>query len=201
MTASTGKILGFRRVWLLIALVTVATTFVACSGSGDNAGSGPVIIDSGGVGDDSGSAGVIGAAATPLGLPKPTATKPVNETPTPIPPDKTGDEEGTARLVDELSSEDYPRTSARTIEREFRNEPETAQQRIGKDFVIQGDVLEAGKDASGQPFVHFKAGAGRVTCHFEAITDAELLRFSPDGTNAVVGTVDSWDAENRILTV
>ncbi len=40
-----------------------------------------------------------------------------------------------------------------------------------------------------------------MTCHFEEITDAELLRFSPDGTNAVVGTIDAWDAENRILTV
>jgi len=36
---------------------------------------------------------------------------------------------------------------------------------------------------------------------FEIITDAELRRFTPDGTNSVVGTIDTWDAENRILTL
>lgn len=200
--AFTAKKLSGGRIWLMIALVTVVATFAACGGSGDNAGSGVVIVTAG-AGDisDAGS-GVIGGIDPDSGQGSPTATQAVQGgTPTPIPPDKTTDEEGTARLVDELSAETYPRTSARIIEREFRNEPQTAQQKIGNAFVIQGDVLEAGKDASGQPFVHFKAGAGRVTCHFEVITDAELLRFSPDGTNAVVGTVDAWDAENRILTV
>lgn len=191
------------RVGLLIALVSVTAVFVACGGSGDGTGSGPVIVTSG-TGTDTGS-GVIGGInpdSTVAGQTSATATSAgPSGTPTPTPPSRTADEEGTARLVDELSTDDFPRTSARILEREFRNEFETAKQKLDKAFVIQGDVSEAGKDAAGQPFVHFKAGLGRVNCLFEAITDAELLRFTPDGTNAIVGTIEAWDADNRILSI
>ncbi len=67
--------------------------------------------------------------------------------------------------------------------------------------MVQGDVLEAGANAAGESYVSFKAGLGRVTCIFQVITDAELRRFTPDGTNSVAGTIDTWDAENRVLTL
>ena len=133
--------------------------------------------------------------------PSPTVQKKVEATPTPTPPSKTIDEESTGGLVDELSADDYTRTSARDLEKEFRKSPDTANPKIGKQFVVQGNVLEAGTDADGESYVSFKAGKGRVTCIFEVITDAELRRFTPDGTNSVVGTIDTWDAENRILTL
>ena len=130
-----------------------------------------------------------------------TVEKNVEATPTPTPPSKTIDEESTGGLVDELSADDYTRTSARDLEKEFRKSPDTATPKIGKKFVVQGNVLEAGTNPDGKSYVNFKAGKGRVTCMFEIITDAELRRFTPDGTNSVVGTIDTWDAENRILTL
>lgn len=133
--------------------------------------------------------------------PSPTIQKKVEATPTPTPPSKTIDEKSTGGLVDELSADDYTRTSARDLEKEFRKSPDTATPKIGKQFVVQGNVLEAGTNPDGKSYVSFKAGKGRVTCMFEIITDAELRRFTPDGTNSVVGTIDTWDAENRILTL
>ena len=127
--------------------------------------------------------------------------KKVEATPTPTPPSKTIDEESTGGLVDELSADDYTRTSARDLEKEFRKSPDTANPKIGEQFVVQGNVLEAGTNTDGESYVSFKAGKGRVTCMFEIITDAELRRFTPDGTNSVVGTLDTWDPENRILTL
>ena len=133
--------------------------------------------------------------------PSPTAKKNVEATPTPTPPSKTIDEKSTGGLVDELSADDYTRTSARDLEKEFRKSPDTANPKIGEQFVVQGNVLEAGTNTDGESYVSFKAGKGRVTCMFEIITDAELRRFTPDGTNSVVGTLDTWDPENRILTL
>ena len=127
--------------------------------------------------------------------------KKVEATPTPTPPSKTIDEESTGGLVDELSADDYTRTNARDLEKEFRKSPDTANPKIGEQFVVQGNVLEAGTNTDGESYVSFKAGKGRVTCIFEVITDAELRRFTPDGTNSVVGTLDTWDPENRILTL
>lgn len=206
LVASTGNILNVRQVCLLIAFFTVAVALAAC-GSGDNAGSGVVIVTARPDSISGAGQGVIGAINPTPGTvvassPTPISTGQIVGSPTPTPPSRTTDEEeGTARLVDELSSDDYPRTSARTLEREFRSEFDTAKEKIGKAFVVQGDVLEAGKDASDQPFVHFKAGAGRVTCLFEVITDTELLRFTPNGANAVVGTIDAWNPEDRVLMI
>ena len=121
--------------------------------------------------------------------------------PTSTPPNKTVDEKITGKLVDVLSSDQYPRTNARNLEREFRREPETAKEKLGKSFLVQGDVLIAGTNDVNEKFVTFKAGKGQVTCIFADITDAELLRFTPAGTNSVTGTVESWDSENRILTL
>ena len=104
-------------------------------------------------------------------------------------------------IRDRLSSDQYPRTNARNLEREFRREPETAKEKLGKSFLVQGDVLIAGTNDVNEKFVTFKAGKGQVTCIFADITDAELLRFTPAGTNSVTGTVESWDSENRILTL
>ncbi len=205
--ASTVSRFRVRHFFLLAVLVSVAVTFAACGGNsdggdnGDDGPGGPVILEPG-QSDPGEGPGVVGAiVSTPVPNAAATATPRAVVSPTPTPPGKTADEAGTARLVDELSSDEFPRTSARIIEREFRNDFDTAKLKIGQAFVVQGDVIEAGKDDADQPFVHFQAGAGRVTCHFEAITEAELLRFSPGGTNAVVGTIDTWDADNRILTV
>lgn len=180
-------------------LILLIAGVSACGGSGDGpVGAGPVIVE---LGNES-SEPVPGAPlvdSTPT--PSPTIANEVAATATATPPSKTLDEISTGKLVDELSFDEYKRTSARDLEREFRKSPETAAEKVGKKFVVQGDVLEAGNDASGQPFVSLKAGLGRVTCLFKEITDAELRRFTPDGTNSVVGTVDTWDAENRVLTL
>lgn len=122
-------------------------------------------------------------------------------TPTPTPPPLTLTEELTSVLVDNLSAEEYPRTAARNLEATFRNEPEKIPGLLGKSFVIQGDVREAGRDSSGKTYVTFKAGAGAVTCYFEKISEAELLRLTPDGRNVVTGRIDSWNPDQRILTV
>ncbi len=204
MNASRMSRFSLSHAALLAVLAAAVLAIAACGDDGGDGGNGeapgPIIVEpaAGDVGD---GPNVVGAVPTLEGVPTVTPTPVRDATPTPTPPSRTTDEEGTGRLVDELSSDEFPRTSARVIECEFRNEPATAQQKIGKSFVVQGDVLDAGKDASGQPFVHFKAGAGRVTCFFEDITDAELLRFTPDGTNAIVGTIDAWDADNRVLTI
>ena len=79
--------------------------------------------------------------------PSPTIEKKVEATPTPTPPSKTIDEKSTGGLVDELSADDFTRTSARDLEKEFRKSPDTATPKIGKKFVVQGNVLEAGTDA------------------------------------------------------
>jgi hypothetical protein len=181
-------------------LIVLVAGIAACGGSEDDpVGTGPVFI---GLDPDQTSQPVMGA---PLAE---SSTDSANEVttdatpePTSTPPSKTIDEEVTGRLVDELSFNEYPRSSARDLEREFRKSPETANQKIGKQFVVQGDVLEAGDDAAVGRYVSFKAGLGRVTCVFEVITEAELRRFTPDGTNAVVGTIESWDADNRVLTL
>jgi len=199
----------FRKI-ALVALVALTAILVACGSSDDEAvGSGPVFVEL----PEGEAQPVMGA---PLAeVPKPTATvEPESETaavatstptpipsPTPTPPNKTIDEEQSGKLVDELSADEFPRTSARDLEREFRRTPETANEKIGKSFVVQGDVLEAGTNAAGESYVSFKAGLGRVTCVFQVITDAELRRFTPDGTNTVAGTIDTWDAENRVLTL
>jgi hypothetical protein len=122
-------------------------------------------------------------------------------TPTPTPPPLTLGEELTSVLVDTLSMEEYPRIPARTLESNLRDNPAGVPSYIGRSFVIQGDVREAGRDASGAPYVTFKAGAGAVTCWFEKISEAELRRLTPDGRTVVTGKLASWDAENRVLAV
>ena len=126
---------------------------------------------------------------------------PAAGTPTPTPPALTLTEEQTSVLVDNLSVEEFPRIPARDLEALFRNEPDRVPGLIGKAFLIQGDVRDAGRDSSGKPYVTFKAGAGAVTCHFEKISEAELLRMTPDGRNAVTGKTASWDLAQRLLMV
>lgn len=192
------------RLLATVLLFVLVAGFSACGGSNDGeVGSGPVFI---GLAPDETTQPIMGAPlAESTATPLPTEVSEAPSTPTPAPtstpPSKTIDEDITGRLIDELSFEDFPRTSARDLEREFRKTPETAELKIGKDFVVQGDVLEAGNDAAGDSYVSFKAGLGRVTCIFEIITEAELRRFTPDGTNSVVGTIDTWDSENRVLTL
>lgn len=200
------------RKFIITLLLTLTTVIAACGGSDDKpAGSGAVFID----GDHPTNQGdsVIGSqnleaanqqTVTPSeDTPDPTATpKPKTSVePTATAPSKTIDEELSGGLVDDLSTDDYPRTSARDLEREFRREPEAAAPKMGKSFVVQGDVLEAGVDDASDSYVSFKAGAGKVTCIFDVITDAELSRFTPGGTNAVVGTIEDWNATDRILTL
>ena len=187
----------------LVAFSLLMAALVACGSSDDKpAGTGPV-FETLAEGESEPVMGAPLAAA-----PDPTATTEskteataTTTPPTPTPPSKTIDEKLTGGLVDELSSEDYPRTNARDLEREFRKTPETANEKIGKSFVVQGDVLEAGANGAGDSYVSFKAGLGQVVCIFAVISDAELRRFTPDGTNSVVGTIDTWDADNRILTL
>ena len=118
-----------------------------------------------------------------------------------IPPLRTIDEEVTGELVGNISANEFPRTNARVLERSFRREEGFAEANIGKSFLIQGNVIVADRRDDGVAFVEFKAGNGKVTCEFEVISDPELRRFSPDGTNAVTGTVAAWDPETRLLEV
>ena len=187
------------RVVASILLIVLVAGFSGCGGSDDSpAGTGPVFIElTPGEAEPVMGAPLVAATATPT----PSAANEIVASPTPTPPNRTIDEEVTGRLVDELSFDEYPRSSARDLEREFRKTPETANEKIGKQFVVQGDVLVAGNDSAGDSYVSFKAGLGRVTCIFEIITEAELRRFTPDGTNSVVGTIDTWDADNRVLTL
>jgi hypothetical protein len=67
--------------------------------------------------------------------------------------------------------------------------------------VIQGDVRDSGRDASGNAYVTFGAGAGAVTCTFERISEAELRRLAPGGRNSVTGKIASWDPASRLLTI
>lgn len=206
----------FRKLIFTI-LLTLPTVIAACGGSDDAPTGGGVVLI---VGEEetNKAESVIGApnletanqqtvspssesddevALTPTTIPKPIVTV----EPTATAPSKTIDEKLSGGLVDDLSAEDYPRTSARHLEREFRREPEAAASKMGKSFVVQGDVLEAGVNDVSESYVSFKAGAGKVTCIFDVITEAELLRFSPGGTNAVVGTIDNWNDTDRILTL
>ena len=206
-----------HRIFNLVILSVLTITILACGNSVDEStSSGPTIIGEGWTNSDaalteetSKGIGVIGAPGNQTEAdPKATSISPTPTTvalatvaPTSTPPNKTVDEKITGKLVDVLSSDQYPRTNARNLEREFRREPETAKEKLGKSFLVQGDVLIAGANDANEKFVTFKAGKGQVTCIFANITDAELLRFTPAGTNSVTGTVESWDSENRILTL
>lgn len=121
----------------------------------------------------------------------PTAS-PVEGTPTPTPPPFTFSEKTTAVLIDTLES--TPRTSARQIVSDYRDEPSAAAARYkGKQVVIQGTIKEAGRDSAGNPFLVFNAGRGTLRCYFAVISEAELLRLTPGGTNATVGTVEAFN--------
>lgn len=120
-------------------------------------------------------------------------------TPTPTPPPVTLSEKITAVLIDTLV--DTPRTSARQIVSDYRDGVAAADAKYkGRPVVIQGTVKEAGIDADGQPYVLFAAGAGALRCTFVDISQPELLRLTPGGTNAAVGTVQSYDSENLLAT-
>ena len=138
-----------------------------------------------------------GTEIAPPSTPTPPALVPPTATPTP--PLRTIDEEVTGQLVDNISADEFPRTNARVLERSFRREEGFAEANVGKSFLIQGEVIVADRRDDGVAFVEFKAGRGKVACDFEIISDAELRRFTPDGTNAVTGTVAAWDPESRVL--
>ena len=187
----------------LAGLVTLLLALAACGG-GDGA-SGPKATPRG-------SGKVItptpflqvpipasGTEIAPQSTPTPTALIPPTATLTP--PLRTIDEEVTGELVGNISANEFPRTNARVLERSFRREEGFAEANIGKSFLIQGNVIVADRRDDGVAFVEFKAGNGKVTCEFEVISDPELRRFSPDGTNAVTGTVLAWDPETRLLEV
>lgn len=120
-------------------------------------------------------------------------------TPTPTPPPVTLGEKITAVLIDTLEA--TPRTSARQIVSEYRDGVAAADLRYrGKAMVIQGTVREAGFDSNGKPYVLFAAGAGALRCTFAEISRPELLRLTPGGTNAAVGTVESFDPDTLVAT-
>ncbi|MBI2965062.1 MAG: hypothetical protein HYY34_02530 [Chloroflexi bacterium] len=128
----------------------------------------------------------------------PTA-RPVEGTPTPTPPPFTFSEKTTAVLIDTLES--TPRTSARQIVTDYRDDPSVAEARYrGKPVVIQGTIKEAGRDSAGNPFVVFNAGRGTLRCEFAVISEPELLRLTPAGTNATVGTVEAFDPSELSVT-
>lgn len=138
------------------------------------------------------AAGYITSVATP------TPESPVG-TPTPTPPPVTLSEKITAVLIDTLES--TPRTSARQIVSDYRDGVAAADLRYrGKPVVIQGTVKEAGFDSGGNPYVLFAAGAGALRCTFVEISQPELLRLTPGGTNAAVGTVESFDPDTLVAT-
>jgi hypothetical protein len=123
----------------------------------------------------------------------------VRGTPTPTPPPFTFSEKTTAVLIDTLES--TPRTSARQIVSDFRDDPSAAEARYkGKQFVIQGTIKEAGRDSDGSPFLVFTAGRGTFRCYFAVISEPELLRLTPAGTNATVGTVTEFDPSDLKVT-
>ena len=187
----------------LAGLVTLLLALAACGG-GDGAsetsnaprGSGKVITPT------PLSTIPIPASGTEIAPPStPTPTAIIQPTATPTPPLRTKDEEVTGELVDNISANEFPRTNARVLERSFRREEGFAEANIGKSFLIQGNVIVADRRDDGVAFVEFKAGNGKVTCDFEIISDPELRRFTPNGTNAVTGTVAAWDPETRLLEV
>lgn len=136
--------------------------------------------------------------ATPT--PEPTGTVVVS-TPTPTPPLRTVDEEITGVLIDLLAGDEYPRTSARQIVNDYRDDPVAAEAKYrGKFPVIQGTVKEAGRDPDGAAWVAFSAGKGELRCIFEKITEAELSRLTPGGTNATTGSLEEFDPETLRVT-
>ena len=185
------------------ALGILVLALAACGGRDDGAtGPTPTPKGLGKVITPTPLAMVIPASGTeiaPVSTPTPTAV--IQPTATPTPPPRTIDEEITGELVDNISSEEFPRTNARVLERSFRREEGFAEANIGNSFLIQGEVIIAERREDGVAFVEFKAGRGKVTCDFEIISDAELRRFTPDGTNAVTGTIADWDPDERILSV
>ncbi len=184
-------------------LIVAAAALAACGGSDNGSGGGGSQAPKG-----------PGSVITPTPLPdypipasgteiapQSTATPTPVATATPTPPPRTVDEEITGELVDNISEEEYPRVSSRVLERDFRRTEGYAEANIGKSFLVWGEVIIAERRDDGVAFVEFKAGRGKVICEFEVITDAELRRLTPDGTNATTGTVASWDAENRVLSL
>lgn len=175
---------------------------VACGGSGAAAPTAPPAASAAGTvltGAGTGSQSLVpGSNVFAVATSTPT---PSVGTPTPTPPALTLTEEQTSVLADDLSVADFPRVPARDLEALFRNEPDRVPRLIGKSYLIQGDVRDAGHDSAGRPYVTFKAGAGAVTCHFEKISEAELLRMTPDGRNAVTGKVASWNSIERLMTL
>ena len=203
MTPQT--VIDVRHPALYLALAVLGTLLLvltACGG-GDGA-SGPKATPKGlgKVITPTPVAMLIPASGTEIAPPStPTPTALVPPTATPTPPLRTIDEEVTGQLVDNISAEEFPRTNARVLERSFRREEGYAEANIGKSFLIQGEVIVADRRDDGVAFVEFKAGRGKVTCDFEIISDPELRRFTPDGTNAVTGTIAAWDPETRLLEV
>jgi hypothetical protein len=184
----------------LAGLVTLSLAFAACGGGDGGSETSNAPKGSGKVITPTPFHMIIPASGTeiaPQSTPTPTAVIP--PTATPIPPLRTIDEEVTGELVDNISADEFPRTNARVLERSFRREEGFAEANIGKSFLIQGEVIIADRRDDGAAFVEFKAGRGKVVCDFEIISDAELRRFTPDGTNAVTGTVAAWDPESRVL--
>jgi len=122
--------------------------------------------------------------------------KKTGPTPTPFPTPqaiKIGEEE-TAVLVDDLPYEDHPRVSARQMVSDYRKDAEAAKAKHqGNSYVMDGKVEESGVDDKGLAFVTFKVGRGHMRCVFKAISEAELSRLTPGGSNAVVGIVQSFD--------
>jgi len=124
------------------------------------------------------------------------AAKKTGPTPTPFPtpqPIKIGEEE-TAVLVDDLPYEEHPRVSARQLVSDYRKDAGAAKAKHqGNSYVMDGKVEESGVDDKGVAFVTFKVGRGHMRCVFKAISEAELSRLTPGGSNAVVGIVQSFD--------
>lgn len=124
------------------------------------------------------------------------SVKKTGPTPTPFPtpqPIKIGEDE-TAVLVDDLPYEEHPRVSARQLVSDYRKDADAAKAKHqGNSYVMDGKVEESGVDDKGLAFVTFKVGRGHMKCVFKAVSEAELSRLTPGGSNAVVGIVQSFD--------
>ncbi len=203
MKRQTAKYIRQPSIYIALAVLsTLLLALTACGGGGGTSEPEATPKGLGKVITPTPLAMVIPASGTEIApVSTPTPTPLVLPTATPTPPLRTIDEEVTGELVDNISAEEFPRTNARVLERSFRREEGFAEANIGKSFLIQGEVIVANRRDDGVAFVEFKAGRGKVTCDFEIISDAELRRFSPDGTNAVTGTVSAWDPETRVLEV
>ncbi len=187
---------------LFVAAAAIALTIAACGG--ESAATGPTPTpgpDASGILTGAGSGSQSNVPGSNVFAQNPSTPTPDAGVATSTPPPITLEEELTSVLVDNLSADEYPRIPARDLEARFRNDADQGQSLIGKAFVIQGDVVRAGKDDSGTPYVIFKAGAGSVTCRFETISESELLRLTPDGRNVVTGKVAEWDPAVRHLLV